>query len=120
MVLDACRAIGDRSLLTPRVAIVLGSGLGALADHVEHSVRIPYSEIPGFPLSHAHGHAGNLCLGYIGGVPVVVMQGRAHLYEGHAVEKATFPIRVMRQLGAETLILSNASGGSTRDLPVVT
>ena len=108
---EACRAIGERSLLVPRVAIVLGSGLGALAEHVEHSVKIPYSAIPGFPLSHAHGHAGYLHLGYIGGVCVVVMQGRAHLYEGHSVEKATFPIRVMRQLGAETLILSNASGG---------
>lgn len=108
---QACQAIVAERISAPQVAIVLGSGLGGMADQVLHRTSIPYSAIPGFPCSTAQGHAGKLHLGFIGSMSVAVMQGRCHLYEGHSVESITFPLRVLRALGAETLILSNASGG---------
>jgi len=95
----------------PRVGIVLGSGLGPLADSITDSVRLDYADIPGFPVSHVSGHAGKLVLGKLGGLPVVAMQGRSHLYEGNSATKATFPVRTMLGMGVELLIVSNASGG---------
>ncbi len=109
---EACQVILRHSNgFRPRVGLILGSGLGMLADQIVDGCRIPYSEIPGFPVSRVQGHAGNLVLGYLNGTPVVAMQGRAHLYEGWTAAMATFPLRCMRALGTESLIVSNASGG---------
>ena len=97
--------------LTPRVGIILGSGLGAFATQVEHPVTIPYSAIPHFPLSTVQGHSGNLILGTVAGVSVAVMQGRVHAYEGYSMRQVTFPTRVLGLLGCQTLIVTNAAGG---------
>lgn len=118
LVRSACDAIQDRRLLRPAVAIVLGSGLGALAEEILHATSIEYSEIPGFSKTHVAGHAGRLILGFIGGLPVVLMQGRTHRYEGHSQRKVQFPVQVMRGLGAETLIVTNAAGGLNRRFDV--
>jgi purine-nucleoside phosphorylase len=107
----AARAIRLRTTDSPRIAIVLGSGLGGFADEFEEQVRIPYQEIPGFVTSTAQGHAGSLVIGKVEGVPVVAMQGRVHYYEGYSLEEVTFPIRTFKLLGLETLILTNAAGG---------
>jgi purine-nucleoside phosphorylase len=101
----------DRRLLQPQVAIILGSGLGSLAGDVRHGTSIPYRDIPHFETTHADGHAGQLILGYLAGVPVVVMQGRYHRYEGHSCAAVCFPVRVMQALGASTLLVTNAAGG---------
>ncbi len=103
-------AVRARSQLVPRVGLVLGSGLGALADALETDVEIPYGEI-GFPVSTVVGHAGRLCLGRLDGVPVAVMRGRIHLYEGHSVEDVVLPVRVLVSLGASSLVITNAAGG---------
>ena len=95
---------------SPRIGLVLGSGLGGLADRFDAAEAIPYSELPGFPEPAVEGHAGVLVLGTLAGVPVVAMRGRAHLYEGHPVQEATFPIRVLAALGVRGLFLSNAAG----------
>ena len=95
----------------PRIAIVLGSGLGKLADEVRDPWSIPYSEIPHFPVSTAPGHAGRLIFGAFEDQPVVMMAGRVHLYEGYDSTQVVFPIRLLRLLGAETLIVTNAAGG---------
>lgn len=109
---EACEFVSQRSQgICPKVGLILGSGLGLLADRIENAYRIPYSEIPGFPESRVPGHAGNFVLGYLSGTPVVAMQGRAHLYEGWTAAKATFPLRCMHALGIHSLIVSNASGG---------
>ena len=109
---EACRMISQRSDgLRPRVGLILGSGLGLLAERIDGDCRIPYGEIPGFPESRVPGHAGNLVLGFLSGAAVVAMQGRAHLYEGWSASNATFPLRCMHALGIESLIVSNASGG---------
>jgi purine-nucleoside phosphorylase len=97
--------------LKPQVAIVLGSGLGAVADAVQSAIRIPLSAIPGFPEPGAPGHKGELVAGALEGVPVVVQSGRFHLYEGHAADVAALPTRVFAALGAKTLIVTNAAGG---------
>ncbi|HZG52950.1 MAG TPA: purine-nucleoside phosphorylase [Pyrinomonadaceae bacterium] len=94
-----------------RVALVLGSGLGAFADDLEDAVAIPYEEIPGFARSTVEGHAGRLVLGRIAGVPVIVQQGRFHFYEGYAPDEVTFPVRVLGLLGIKSLVLTNAAGG---------
>ncbi|WP_042458059.1 purine-nucleoside phosphorylase [Neobacillus dielmonensis] len=96
---------------TPKIGLILGSGLGVLADEIEQAVKIPYKEIPDFPVSTVEGHAGQLVFGNINGVEVVAMQGRFHFYEGYSMEKVTFPVRVMKQIGIETLIVTNAAGG---------
>jgi purine-nucleoside phosphorylase len=96
---------------TPQVAIILGSGLGALADEVEAVASIPYSDIPGFEPSSVVGHAGRLVAGTLAGTQVLVMQGRLHYYEGYSLQQVTFPVRVLRALGAQTLIVTNAAGG---------
>ena len=107
----AARIIRSRTTETPRIAIVLGSGLGAFADDFEDAVGIPYEDITGFPRSTAKGHAGRLVIGKIDQVPLMAMQGRVHFYEGYSLEQVTFPIRVFKLLGIKTLILTNASGG---------
>jgi purine-nucleoside phosphorylase len=93
------------------VGLILGSGLGPLADEVDVMAAVPYAEIPGFAQSSVAGHAGRLVLGTLEGVNVAVMQGRLHYYEGHSLQQVTFPVRVLRALGAETLIVTNAAGG---------
>jgi purine-nucleoside phosphorylase len=95
----------------PLVGIVLGSGLGKLAEFIENKIVIPYKDIPGFPISTAVGHKGNFIAGYLGGKPVIAMQGRFHYYEGYTMEYVTLPIRVMKVLGIEHLFVSNAAGG---------
>jgi len=102
---------GRLGALEPRVAIVLGSGLGSVADAVQSAIRIPQSAIPGFPKPAAPGHKGELVAGTLEGVPVLVQSGRFHLYEGHAPQVAALPVRVFARLGIRTLILSNAAGG---------
>jgi purine-nucleoside phosphorylase len=96
---------------TPRAGIILGTGLGGLAEEIEGGVRIPYEAIPHFPRSTAISHAGNLVCGRLSGVSVVAMEGRFHAYEGWSYQQITFPVRVMKALGAKLLIVSNASGG---------
>ena len=107
----AARIIRSRTTETPRIAVILGSGLGAFADDFENAVSIPYEDITGFPRSTAEGHAGRLVVGKIDQVPLMAMQGRVHFYEGYSLEQVTFPIRVFKLLGIKTLILTNASGG---------
>jgi purine-nucleoside phosphorylase len=105
---DAVRA---RTAFEPRVGIVLGTGLGALAEMIDVESTVPYDEIPGFPEPTVETHSGRLVLGTLGGTPVVAMQGRFHRYEGYTLQEVTFPIRVLRALGAGTLVVSNVSGG---------
>ena len=102
----------------PYVGIVLGSGLGKLADKIENQIVIPYKEIPGFPVSTAVGHKGNFIAGELGGKFVVAMQGRFHYYEGYPMELVTLPIRVMKVLGIKYLFVSNAAGGVNFDFKV--
>ena len=121
---EAATFIRDRWGLTPRVAIILGSGLGGISGALAEAVAIPYDEIPHFARSTAHGHAGQLVCGRLEGVPVVVMEGRMHAYEGYPLQQITFPVRVMRRLGAELLLVTNACGGlnpqyRTGDLMVI-
>jgi purine-nucleoside phosphorylase len=108
---EAVRAVRERTELEPRVGLILGSGLGGLADDIENRVEIPYGEIPGWPVSTAVGHAGVLVLGMVGGVPLAVMRGRAHLYEGISADRAVFGVRVLGRLGVHTLVVTNAAGG---------
>ncbi len=107
----AVEAIRARTKAAPVAGIVLGSGLGAFADEVEEAVRIPYGDIPGWQRSTAPGHAGELVVGSIAGRIVAVMKGRLHWYEGYDMRAVTFPVRVMRAWGIETLVLTNACGG---------
>lgn len=102
----------------PRAAIVLGSGLGALADAVEHPVVIPYAEVPEMPEATVHGHAGEFIAGELGGVQVLLQKGRLHLYEGHDPDAVVLPVRSFAELGIETLIVTNAAGGINRTFPV--
>jgi len=109
------RLIGDRQ---PVAGIVLGSGLGSLAEKITDSIIIPYREIPGFPISTAVGHKGNFICGTLGGKCVVAMQGRFHYYEGYPMELVTLPIRVMKMLQVKYLLVSNAAGGANPDYNV--
>jgi xanthosine phosphorylase len=113
---QAAEALLDRAGRPPRVGVVLGSGLGAVADAVEDPTVIPYAELPGFPRPGVEGHAGTAVAGQIGGVPVVALQGRAHLYEGGDLDLIRTPVRALRAAGAETLILTNAAGSLRADL----
>jgi len=97
--------------LQPRIGIVLGSGLGAVAEAVLDPIFIPYAEIPHFPQSTVEGHSGRIVAGLLGDVPVIVMQGRVHYYEGYSPQQVTFPMRVLDRLGLATVILTNAAGG---------
>ena len=107
----AADAVRARFAGAPDVAIVLGTGLGGLAREIEVAATVEYADIPGFPLSTVESHAGRLLCGTLGGKTVVAMQGRFHRYEGYSLQQVTFPVRVLRALGAETLIVSNACGG---------
>jgi purine-nucleoside phosphorylase len=98
----------------PRVAIILGSGLAGIADAIEEPTRIPYRDVPGFPGATVVGHAGELIAGTLSGTPVIALSGRFHMYEGHEAALAAFPVRVLHALGATTVVVSNAAGG-TRD-----
>jgi purine-nucleoside phosphorylase len=110
-VMEATEAIQKHATLKPAVALILGSGLGDLAAELEHAVAIPYGEIPHFAHSTVTGHAGRLLIGKLEDMPVVVMQGRFHFYEGHTLSALTLPVRVMHMLGADSLIVTNAAGG---------
>jgi len=103
--------IQDKIKINPQVGLILGSGLGDLAEEVREAVTIPYAEIPGFPVSTVQGHKGQLVIGNLQGVPVFTLQGRFHYYEGYSMDKITFPVRVMQGLGISTLIVTNAAGG---------
>lgn len=102
----------------PETAIILGTGLGALVDHITDKQFIPYTEIPNFPVSTVEGHSGNLIFGKLGGKPVVAMQGRFHYYEGYDMKQVTFPVRVMKAMGVKTLFVSNAAGGMNKEFVV--
>ncbi|TVR18957.1 MAG: purine-nucleoside phosphorylase [Anaerolineaceae bacterium] len=108
---SAVATIRQKTDSRPKIGLVLGSGLGGLADHITDRVVIPYEEIPGWPRSTVHGHQGQLVIGQLEGQPVIAQQGRAHFYEGYTIQQVTFPIRVMHQLGVDTLFLTNAAGG---------
>lgn len=108
---EAVGRIRQETALQPRVGVVLGSGLGGLADALDDRVEIPYGSIPGWPVSAAVGHAGILVLGTIDGVPIAVMRGRTHLYEGVGADRAVFGVRVLGRLGVRSLVVTNAAGG---------
>ncbi len=101
----------EQTALRPKIAVVLGSGLGGFADELSDATRVPYSQIPSFPRSTAVGHAGQMVIGKIGNDPVAAMQGRVHLYEGYPAEQVAFPVRVLGRMGIRALILTNAAGG---------
>jgi purine-nucleoside phosphorylase len=113
---EAAAAIRERVAVTPRVGIVLGSGLGSFAERVEQPAAVAYSDIPHFPRPTVEGHSGRLVLGTVANTPVAVMQGRVHAYEGYTPEDVTFPIRVLGRLGISTLVITNAAGGIRLDL----
>src|SRR5580658_3982514 len=106
----AAKYIFSKTKLRPRVALVLGSGLGAFADDLAHSAHIPYGKIPAFPKSTVEGHAGELVIGKLGEIPLAAMQGRVHYYEGYSSKDVTFPMRVFRQMGIRAVVLTNAAG----------
>jgi purine-nucleoside phosphorylase len=108
---EAAHFILSQAKLPPKIALVLGSGLGAFADEFAAAVKVPYGKIPHFPRSTAIGHAGKLVIGKVAETPVIAMQGRVHLYEGYSVHEVAFPVRVFARLGVQALILTNAAGG---------
>lgn len=112
---EAVKSIRTREQRRPTVALVLGSGLGDYADSLQSKCVISYDEIPGFPVSTVRGHAGCLVIGEVSGLVVAVMKGRVHLYEGYPADLVTFPIRVLKGLGADTLIITNSAGGVCTD-----
>lgn len=111
MIDAAVRAVRARTSLVPDVAIILGTGLGGLVEEVAVETRIPYGDIPGFPLSTVESHAGQLLVGTLAGRRLLAMQGRFHCYEGYTPQQIAFPVRVLARLGARTLVVSNACGG---------
>jgi inosine/guanosine/xanthosine phosphorylase family protein len=108
---ELATAVRSRSALIPRVGMVLGSGLGGLADAIEEGTAIPFDQLPGWPAASAPGHRGRLVLGILEGVPVACLQGRLHLYEGHSAQRVAEPVLLMGRLGAGTIVLTNAAGG---------
>ncbi|MBQ5771110.1 MAG: purine-nucleoside phosphorylase [Clostridia bacterium] len=110
-----CDIIRSRTDLVPRVAVVLGSGLGGTLEQIDKVCEIAYSGLEGFPVSTVGGHVGRFIFGSLGGIPMVVMQGRVHYYEGYTMQQVVMPIRVMKMLGAEKLLLTNAAGGINPD-----
>jgi purine-nucleoside phosphorylase len=111
----AAHFILARTKLRPKIAIVLGSGLGAFADELTSATKIPFQKIPNFPSSTATGHAGQLVIGLVGDIPVAAMQGRVHLYEGYSAKDVAYPIRVLGRIGIRAAILTNAAGGINLD-----
>lgn len=108
---EAKEYIWSRTKVRPQVGLILGSGLGVLADSIEEAEVIPYGDIPHFPVSTVEGHAGELVVGKVGGRPVLMMKGRFHMYEGYAGQMVSFPVRVMKAIGVDTLLVTNAAGG---------
>lgn len=113
---QAADTVRKRIAIAPRVGLILGSGLGGIADVIEGSARIPFRDVPGFPTATVVGHAGELIGGTLGGTPVVALSGRFHMYEGHDAALAAFPARVLAALGARILIVSNAAGSLRREI----
>lgn len=113
---EAAAVMTERAGLRPRVGIVLGSGLGAVAEAVEEPTAIDYADLPGFPRPSVEGHGGQAVLGRLGGVPVAVLQGRAHVYEGGDLDEIRTPVRALRAAGADTLVLTNAAGSLRPDV----
>lgn len=111
MIQEAADYIRSKSSVAPKIGLILGSGLGVLADHIEEAVSIAYKDIPYFPQSTVEGHAGELLIGTVQGAPVVLMKGRFHMYEGYGPELTAFPVRVMKALGVAKLLVTNAAGG---------
>ena len=109
--IEAVQAIRKQWNGQPQAGMILGTGLGGLSSQIEVACRIPYEDIPHFPKSTAPGHSGQLVCGSLHGVDVVVMEGRLHYYEGYSLQQVTFPVRVMKALGAETLVVTSAVGG---------
>ena len=103
---------------SPETAIILGTGLGSLANEITEKYEIKYSDIPNFPVSTVEGHSGKLIFGKLGNKDIMAMQGRFHYYEGYSMKEVTFPVRVMRELGIKTLFVSNASGGTNADFEI--
>ncbi len=119
LVNNACSFLKEETgNFSPQIGLILGSGLGFVADDLESSVSVPYESIVGFPKSTVQGHAGKLVFGSIHGKNIVAMQGRVHFYEGYTMNQVTYPIRLMKELGVDTLIVTNASGGVNTDFKV--
>ncbi len=112
---DAASYLQEQLKDKPKFGLILGSGLGVLADEIENPKSIPYNDIPHFPVSTVEGHAGELVCGQLKGKNVIAMKGRFHYYEGYTMEEVTFPVRVMKALGIETIIVTNAAGGVNRN-----
>lgn len=112
---EALKFIQSETQVKPKIGIILGTGLGGLVSEIDVEKYIPYGEIPHFPISTVETHDGKLILGQLGGKQVVAMQGRFHFYEGYSMKQITFPVRVMKKLGIETLVISNAAGGMNPD-----
>lgn len=113
--IDAARdAVAAAAPAPPRIGLILGSGLGAFAETLDDAAVVPYGRIPGWPVSTVDGHAGRLVLGTLAGVPLAIMQGRVHLYEGYEAWEIAFPPRVLARAGCRALVVTNAAGGSTR------
>ncbi len=108
---EAVEVLTSKTTLSPKIGIILGTGLGGLAEEIERETEVPYQDIPHFPLSTVESHAGRLIFGTLSGKPVMAMQGRFHYYEGYTMKQITFPVRVMKAMGCSTLIVSNACGG---------
>jgi purine-nucleoside phosphorylase len=108
---EATEFVRSKADLTPDIGVILGTGLGALADGLDKTAEIPYSDIPHFPISTVESHHGKLLFGHLAGKPVVCMQGRMHYYEGYSFKQITFPVRVMKALGIHSMVVSNACGG---------
>ena len=119
-VIESAEAIRKKAPSQPKVAVILGSGLGELTNKMEGQTCLPYSEIPNFPVSTVKGHGGQLVFGKIGAADVMAMQGRFHFYEGYSMKEVTYPVYVMKQLGIEKLIVTNAAGGIDRSFDLGT
>ncbi|MFZ2330728.1 MAG: purine-nucleoside phosphorylase [Atribacterota bacterium] len=111
---ESIKSIKEYTHIKPNIAIILGTGLGRLAEDINESVIIPYEKIKNFPISTVYGHSGNLVMGKLEGKWIVAMQGRFHYYEGYTMQEITFPVRVMKELGTNVIIISNAAGGMNR------
>lgn len=114
---EAAAAVQKRTRVRPVAGVILGTGLGDLAQALDGAVVVPFSEIPHFPVSTVEGHSSELHLGTLAGVPLAVMKGRVHCYEGYSMQQVVFPVRVMRELGCATLVITNAAGGMNPDMP---
>ncbi|WP_062198428.1 purine-nucleoside phosphorylase [Massilibacterium senegalense] len=108
---EATQFLQEKGKIQPKIGIILGSGLGGLVEEVTSCKVIPYEQIPHFPVSTVEGHGGNMIIGYLHDIPVIMMQGRFHYYEGYSMQEITFPVRVMKALGIESLLVTNAAGG---------